>query len=143
MKIAAMNQFSGEIVCVKPGTVDAVVTVDVGSITLDSLVAMDAVQTLGLHPGQRATAIVRAENILLARGPVRISARNRLPGRILSIGQGAVRDFLTVRVAGDHEVHIHMARDAVQALELQAGMDITVIFQAMHVLLGVEEEENA
>lgn len=138
MKISAVNQLKGTVAKVDAGTVNAVVSVDLGGAMIHSLVSTDSVRNMGLTAGSEVIAIVKASQVLIGLGEVRVSARNCLPGRILSIIEGAVSDFINIEIAGGHVMTANVTRDSVETLGLLVGRDVTVIFKAMNVLLAVE-----
>ncbi len=72
---------------------------------------------------------IRAGDILLATvKPVGLSARNVLPGRILSLAQ---RDVIVVaKVDCGVEMSVHLTLAARDSLELQAGRDVWLIVKA-------------
>jgi molybdate transport system regulatory protein len=66
MKVSARNQLTGTVIDVKEGAVEAQVTLDIGGQKLVSVVTMDAVAALGIAPGVKATALIKADHVMLA-----------------------------------------------------------------------------
>ena len=65
MKISARNQVKGTVTAVKEGAVEAQVTLDIGGQELVSVITMDSVAALGIAVGKPATAIIKADSIML------------------------------------------------------------------------------
>ncbi|MFA5383876.1 MAG: TOBE domain-containing protein [Eubacteriales bacterium] len=66
MKISARNQLTGKIISIQEGAVNAIVTLktDCGE-TIISTISMSAVKELGLAPGVKATAIIKATSVMV------------------------------------------------------------------------------
>lgn len=68
MKYGARNQLEGEVVAIKKGTLMCQVTIKVkGPVTVSSVMTLDSLKELGLKPGAKAKAVVKAVNVLLTR----------------------------------------------------------------------------
>ena len=68
---------------------------------------------------------------------MKISARNRLPGRVTGITQGEAIANVEIDVAG-HRVVSSITVEAVRDLGISAGSDVVVVIKASDVLLAVE-----
>jgi len=68
---------------------------------------------------------------------VRISARNKLPGRITGIREGEAIANVEVDVAG-HRLVSSITVESVRELGLAEGSDVTVIIKASDVMLAVD-----
>jgi molybdopterin-binding protein len=66
MKISARNQIRGTVTAIKEGAVAAQVTIDIGGQSIVSVITMDAVASLGLSIGSQATALIKADSVMLA-----------------------------------------------------------------------------
>jgi molybdopterin-binding protein len=69
---------------------------------------------------------------------MKISARNRLPGRVEEITRGAATANVSVSVAG-MSMTAAITVDAVEELGLEVGSDVIVIVKASDVILAVAE----
>ena len=68
MKLSARNQIKGKIVEVKPGAVNASVTLDIGSgNTINASITMVSVQNLDLKVGDDAYAIIKATSVMIGK----------------------------------------------------------------------------
>ena len=102
MKISARNQLKGTISAVAEGTVNGVVTIDLGSTQIKADITMEAIKDLGLKEGMDAVAIVKASNVMFAAGTERvagISARNQIAGTVASVKKGAVNGHVAIETA--------------------------------------------
>lgn len=68
---------------------------------------------------------------------MRLSARNQLPGTVVSIKEGAVEAQVVIDVGGLHVVSVVTA-DAVRDLELAEGSKVVAIIKADSVMLAAE-----
>ncbi len=66
MKLSARNQLAGKVVSVKEGAVNAEVVLDVGGVTVTSIITMESVHSLGLAAGRKAYAVIKASDVLVA-----------------------------------------------------------------------------
>jgi molybdopterin-binding protein len=65
MKISARNQLHGTIVDVTNGATTSHVRIDVGGAVLTASITNEAVEELKLKKGQKATAIVKATDVMV------------------------------------------------------------------------------
>lgn len=66
MKVSARNVFKGKVRELRPGAVNAEVTLEpAGGTKVYSIVTRDAVQEPGLKAGGSATAVIKASHIIL------------------------------------------------------------------------------
>jgi molybdopterin-binding protein len=68
---------------------------------------------------------------------MRISARNRLPGRVTGIREGEAIANVEIDVAG-HRLVSSITVESVRDLGLAEGTDVTVLIKASDVMLAVE-----
>ncbi|MCL5962364.1 MAG: TOBE domain-containing protein [Chloroflexi bacterium] len=67
MELSARNQLKGTVRAVKLGTVMAEVVLDVGGQEVVAAITKDSVERLGLKPGDQATAIVKATEVMIGK----------------------------------------------------------------------------
>ena len=65
--LSARNQFKGTVKSVKLGTVMAEVVVKVGDIEVVAAITRDSAERLGLKPGDAATAVIKATEVMIAK----------------------------------------------------------------------------
>ncbi len=67
MKFSARNKLEGTVKEVKPGAVMSIVKVQVGDNVIESAITKEAVEELGLKPGDRVIAVVKATSVMIMR----------------------------------------------------------------------------
>jgi molybdopterin-binding protein len=65
--LSARNQFKGIVKSVTLGTVMAEVIVTVGEIEVVSVITRNSAVHLGLKPGDKVTAVIKATEIMVAK----------------------------------------------------------------------------
>ena len=66
MKLSARNQIPGTIHTVKPGATTTHVTIEIaGGVTITSSITNEAAEELGLKPGMKAYAVVKASDVMV------------------------------------------------------------------------------
>ncbi|OLS60408.1 TOBE domain-containing protein [Pseudomonas putida] len=140
MKVSARNVFKGQVSQVQEGAVNAEVVLTLpGGEQLVAVVTMESVRSLGIAVGKEAVALVKAPWVMLmteAAG-IRLSARNCLEGKVLSVTDGAVNAEVLLELAGGSKVYSIVTRDAVDELGLKAGVSATAVIKASQIILGV------
>ncbi len=67
MKLSARNQFPGTVKSVKEGTVMAEVAVTIeGGHEIVAAITAESARRLGLKPGQKVTAMIKATEVVIA-----------------------------------------------------------------------------
>jgi molybdopterin-binding protein len=66
--LSARNQFEGKVKSVKLGTVMAEVVVTVGNLEFVAAITRGSVESLGLKTGDAVKAIVKATEVMIAKG---------------------------------------------------------------------------
>ncbi len=67
---------------------------------------------------------------------MKISARNQIPGTVLSVTPGAVNGTVKVDIGGGNVVTSSITEEAIAELGLAPGDRVTVIVKASDVLIG-------
>ncbi|MFT9076863.1 TOBE domain-containing protein [Ethanoligenens sp.] len=66
-KLSARNQLAGEVVNVKEGAVNAIVSIKTaGGADVAATISLEAVKELGLVPGVKVKAIIKATSVIIA-----------------------------------------------------------------------------
>jgi molybdate transport system regulatory protein len=126
---------------VTDGAVNAEVVLDIGQgVELVATITRRSVADLGLAPGRDATALIKASFVILlvGDGPVRVSARNRLPGTIVGLEDGAVSSEVALELADGKTLIATITRHGAENLGLKVGDRATALVKASHVILAVE-----
>lgn len=140
MKVSARNVFKGQVTQVEDGAVNAEVVLTLaGGEQLVAVVTMESVRNLGIAAGKEAVALIKAPWVMLMTesSDIRLSARNCLQGKVLSVNDGAVNAEVVVELAGGTQVYSIVTRDAVAELGLVPGVSATAVIKASHIILGV------
>lgn len=136
MKISARNQFKGTVVAIEKGAVNAIVTLDVCGTKVSSTISLHAVEELELTEGVEAVAIIKATEVMIGLGELKLSARNQFKGKVVSVETGAVNAIVTLEVIGGHRVSATISNAAVKELELAEGVEAIAIAKATSVMIG-------
>ena len=139
-KISARNQFAGTVASVKKGAVNGVVTIDLGCKQIKADITNEAIDELGLAEGVKATAIIKATNVMFVAGSEKlaISARNQFPGKITKVVKGAVNGHVTLTTACGAKVSGSITNEAIEELGLVEGADAVAFVKSTDVLVAVE-----
>jgi molybdate transport system regulatory protein len=140
MKVSARNVFKGQVSKVEEGAVNAEVSLTLpGGEQLVAVVTMESVRSLAIAVGKEAVALIKAPWVMLMTesSDIRLSARNCLEGKVLSVADGAVNAEVVIELAGGSKVYSIVTRDAVKELGLAAGVSATAVIKASHIILGV------
>ncbi|MCW6509171.1 TOBE domain-containing protein [Lichenifustis flavocetrariae] len=66
MRLSARNQLKGKVVEVTKGQTTSHVRIDVGGTIVTASITNEAVDDLGLKPGQDAYAVIKASDVMVA-----------------------------------------------------------------------------
>ncbi len=69
---------------------------------------------------------------------MKISARNRLKGKVVSVEKGAVNALVKIDIGGGNVISATISLDSVKELGLEKGKDAYAIIKATSVMVGVE-----
>ena len=68
MKLSARNQIEGKVVAVQKGQTTAHVRIDIGNgVVITASITNEAVDDLGLKPGDEAVAVIKASDVMVAK----------------------------------------------------------------------------
>lgn len=139
MKISARNQLKGTIIKIQEGSVNSIVTIDLGNDnTISATISMDSVKKLELAVNREAYAIIKATEVMVATDDIiGLSARNKFKGTISSIEEGAVNAIVTIDL-GTSLISSTLSMDSVKDLNLAVGKEAFAIIKATSVIVGVE-----
>lgn len=140
MKTSARNQFSGTVAAIKRGAVNDEVILDiVGGQRLVAIITRDSTDGLGLTVGADAFALVKASSIIIATHAdgAMVSARNQLKGVITRLVVGAVNADVSITLPGGGVLGASLSLDGSASLELKEGLEVTALFKASSVIIGV------
>jgi molybdate transport system regulatory protein len=141
MRTSARNALRGQVKSVVDGAVNAEVVVDIGQgLEVVAVITRRSVADLGLASGADVVALVKSSFVILVAGdaPIRASARNRMPGTVISLDDGAVNSEVALELADGKTLVATITRGSAEALGLKVGDRATALVKASHVILAVE-----
>ena len=140
MKTTARNQFDGTISAVETGPVTAQATMTLtGGQEITATLTAAAAKKLKLKKGQSAIALIKSSAVVLVSdfAGYTLSARNQMAGTISRVEKGEVSSLVDLTLPGGSTVTASITNDAVAALGLAVGQDVTAVFKAYSVMLAV------
>ena len=141
MKSSARNQLRGKVKTVKKGAVNGDVILDLGDgLEIFANITNESIDELRLAPGVEAVALIKSSFIILSPdADVRISARNRLTGKIVKAIPGAVNSEIKIELAGGRILTAIVTNESVQEFNFATGSTCTALIKASHVILAVSD----
>lgn len=136
--LTTRNQLRGTVTSVLTGTVMAEVKIDVHGEEFVAAVTKHSVERLGLTEGDDVTVLVKATEVMLAKGTSGLGAlttRNQIVGKVTGVESGTVMAEVTIEVGGDQFVAA-VTRNSVERLGLASGDDVVVLIKATEVMLA-------
>ena len=139
MKLSARNQLAGTVSKITEGAVNGIVTIDVKGTPVSATISMSAIRELGLEPGKKAYAIIKATEILVGKGEhLPLSARNQFPGTVSAVTKGAVNSIVKLSVLDGEIITATISNAAVEELGLAEGAQALAVIKATSVLVGID-----
>ncbi|MCQ2969631.1 MAG: TOBE domain-containing protein [Clostridium sp.] len=136
MKLSSRNKFIGKVVSVTRGAVNGIVKIDISNGQhITSSITLEAIDDLDITVGKEVTAIIKATSVLIGRGNLTLSARNKLSGTIISLNRGAVNAIVKVELPSKVVITSSITLEAVDELDLTVGTEATAIIKASEVLI--------
>lgn len=140
MKVSARNALKGTVVSIKEGPVNSEAIIELaGGEQLVAVVTSESTKHLGLATGSDVTALIKAPWVMLMTDcdDIRLSARNCLKGKVISVSDGAVNAEVVLELAGGSRLCAIVTRDAVEELGLKSGVDASAVIKASNIILAV------
>ena len=78
--------------------------------------------------------IINSEVIIM-----KLSARNQLKGKVVSINNGAVNSIVSIDIGGGNIITATISCAAVEELNLKVGSDAYAVIKATNVMVGIDE----
>ena len=70
---------------------------------------------------------------------MKLSARNQLKGKVVSINNGAVNSIVSIDIGGGNIITATISCAAVEELKLKVGTDAYAVINATNVMVGIDE----
>lgn len=135
--VSARNQLSGQISEFRTGEAMSLVTITANGLQLTSAITNQAVQELGLRANDSVLALVKSTETMLIKGDaaaVKISARNKITGRVTDIQKGSAMACVAID-AGGIKLTSAITRPAIDDLQVRNGDTVTAVFKSTEVIL--------
>ena len=138
MKISARNQLKGVVKSVTEGAVNGIVTIEIAAEKqISATISMSSIKELGLAEGKEAYAIIKSTEVMIADSTQKISARNQLNGKVVSVEEGVVNGRVKVEIAPGVTVSSTISMSAIKELGISAGKEVTAVAKATSVMIGI------
>nr|WP_317404391.1 TOBE domain-containing protein [uncultured Helicobacter sp.] len=69
---------------------------------------------------------------------MKISARNQLKGKVVSIQKGSVNAIVEIDIGGGNVISSTISLESLKTLQLEVGKEAYAIIKATSVMVGVE-----
>lgn len=70
---------------------------------------------------------------------MKVSARNQLKGKIISINEGAINSIISLDIGGGNIITSTISKSAAADLHLEVGLDAYAIIKATSVMIGLDD----
>lgn len=140
MKTSIRNQYRGIVSHIKTGAVNDEIEIQIaGKQSIVAIITHDSTEELALSIGAEVFALVSASSVILMADNegAKLSARNRLTGKITRIQIGAVNTDISIALPGGAILSAVITNESCEELGLKKGMKVTGLFKASAVILGV------
>ncbi len=139
-KISARNVFHTEVVAVRRWPVDVEVTLRLSEqSTIHAIVTNASVEDLGLVPGRRVLALVKASFVRLVDAATGAGIRrNRFTGRVRSRTDAELNSEVSIDVGEGKTLVAVQSRREIEDLGIVEGGEAIATFEADHVILAVD-----
>ena len=136
MKLSARNKFIGKVTDVTRGAVNGIVKIELSNGQhITSSITLEAIDDLDITVGKEVTAIIKSTSVLIGRGQLTLSARNKLSGTIIDINRGAVNAIVKGELPSNVVISSSITLEAVDELDLTVGTEVTAVVKASEVLI--------
>lgn len=140
MKTSIRNQYRGIVSHIKTGAVNDEIEIQItGKQSIVAIITHDSTEELALSLGAEVFALVSASSVILMaeNEEAKLSARNRLTGKITRIQIGAVNTDISIALPGGAALSAVITNESCEEMGLKKGMKVTGLFKASAVILGV------
>ena len=134
--LSARNQLEGTVAKITEGAVNGIVSLDVNGGAVSATISMAAIKDLDLKVGDTAFAVIKATEVMIGKGELKLSARNQFPGEVISVEEGAVNGVVKMKVLGDNVISATISMAAIEELGLKEGAEATAVIKATSVMIG-------
>ncbi|PNG24312.1 TOBE domain-containing protein [Methylocella silvestris] len=139
MKLSARNALHCSIIEIKPAPVNVEVILQVSpGVVISAIVTNASVVELSLVPEKSVLALVNASSVMLAPAAqaLRVSARNKIPGRVLDRFEGGSEAEVVVDIGRGKTMTSIMTTESADAAGVHKGAEVCAIFLSSNVILA-------
>jgi len=139
LKLSTRNAFHCTVIEIKDAPVNVEVRLAVTpDCTFTAAVTHASIADMRLVPGRHVVALVGASSVLLAPRDqsIRVSARNRVKGQIVTRTDDAVVCELAIDIGNGKSMTSVISRESADDMTLEKGTEIYAIFKTSHVILA-------
>ena len=69
---------------------------------------------------------------------MKLSARNQLAGKVVSIEKGEVNGIVEIEIGGGNKIAATISMDSIKDLGLEVGKDVYAVIKATSVMVAVD-----
>lgn len=142
MKTSVRNQLYGTVELVSRGAVNTEVVIGIGGHDrLTAIITNEGSDEMELSIGKEVAALIRESAIILCTGEKipKISARNRLRGRVLRCHEGVVCSEVQVELPGAKTLNAMISFESLAEMDIWPDSEIWVCFKASDVVLACQD----
>ena len=137
VQTSAGNQFHGRVKSLEYGSINTNITLDLGSgLEVIASISTDCLEEMQLSPGRDAMALIKYSFVLISLDPVlRVSARNRLHGKLVSIIPGPINSEVKLHLPCERTLTATLTNEGIAEMGLAPGQPCTALIKASHVII--------
>lgn len=139
-QVSIRNRLAGTVQAVRDNGVSGDVTLALNDEqAIVASITQESIRNLGLAPGKRALALIKASSVMIGLPASRdsLSVRNQLPGRITRIQTDAHNAEVSLSLSEGHTITATLERAEFDGLKLKEGDEALAIIPAAQVMVGV------
>lgn len=141
MRTSARNVVRGVVARIEADRLNAEVAVKAPpDLTLFASVTSESLRELGLCVGREAIVLIKAPFVMVAldAGALKTSARNSIPGVVLSCEAAALSAEVVIDIGDGRTLAAAIAAHSARALMLAPGVRVRALFDAAHAILAID-----
>ena len=136
IKTSAENIFSGNIINISEGAVNAMVEIAVVSFHIFASLSKNSLTKMDLKKDDMVDVLIKANDLVIGSDEdIKISARNVFTGTVSAIMQGAVNSEVYINLEENHKLCVMVTNDSIKSLNITYGSRLKAYCKASHILL--------
>jgi molybdate transport system regulatory protein len=140
MRLSIRNQFRATVESVTAGpAMTAVHARLVGGPEIVAAITSDAATELKLRADSAVQVLIKSTEVSVGIEPIgRISIRNRIPGTVLSVDEGAAMTVVKIEMAAGGVLVSAITAESAEDLGLTVGLPVTGLVKSTDVSIAVD-----